>query len=90
MNILWDTEAWTDFNGFLSNGDKKSYKKIIVLIDDIIKNGVATGIGKPEQLKYDLSDYYSRQINECDRLVYKINENGDLQIIQCKTHYDKV
>ena len=90
MKILWDEEAWRDLNSYLLNGDKKSYKKIISLIEDIDKNGVDKGIGKPEALKCNLSGMYSREINEKDRLVYKIDENGNLRILQCKTHYDKM
>lgn len=31
--------------------------------------------GKPEHLKYELQGYWSRRINQKDRLVYKVQEN---------------
>ena len=73
--------------------DKKIYKKIISLIKDIERNPY-DGIGKPEALKYELSGYWSRHINETHRLVYKIIEGENLSentlvIISCKTHYDR-
>ena len=44
------------------------------------------GIGKPEQLKGDLSGWWSRRIDETNRIVYKI-ENDKLIIATCKSHY---
>ena len=32
------------------------------------------GEGKPEELKYELSGFWSRQINKKDRLIYQIND----------------
>lgn len=61
-------------------------KRINALIKDIIRNGVLEGIGNPEALKYDLSGWYSRRIDEKNRLVYKIVDNN-LKIAQCKEHY---
>ena len=67
--------------------DKKTLKKINRLIKDIMGTPY-TGLGKPEPLKYELSGYWSRRIDDCNRLVYKV-ENNELRIAQCKTHYDK-
>ncbi|MEG3438564.1 Txe/YoeB family addiction module toxin [Pannus brasiliensis CCIBt3594] len=53
--------------------DKKLYKKIVDLIDDILRHPFS-GIGKPEPLKHQLKGYWSRRINEEHRLVYKITE----------------
>ena len=41
----------------------------------------------PEPLKNNLSGYWSRTIDEKNRLVYKI-EDGLIKVIQCKNHYD--
>ena len=67
--------------------DKKTLKKINKLIFDIMRNGALGGKGKPELLKGDLSGYYSRRINEKDRLVYKIVNNDIVEIYSCKDHY---
>lgn len=52
---------------------------------DIDRNGYE-GIGKPEALKGDLSGYWSRRIDEKNRLIYKIVDNT-IRIAQCGTHY---
>ena len=80
----WSDEAWEDFL-FWQKNDKKVFKKILELIKDIDRNGYA-GIGKPEGLKHELSGYWSRRINEGNRIVYKI-ENGEIWFLQCGSHY---
>lgn len=65
---------------------KTKIKRINMLVKDIERNGAETGIGKPEPLKENLNGYWSRRIDEKNRLVYKI-ENDELQIISCRKHY---
>ena len=66
--------------------DKKTIKKINNLLDDIKRNGVMQGIGKPEPLKHRSG--YSRRIDEVNRLVYDIDELQNIKIISCKGYYD--
>ena len=65
--------------------DKKIYRKIVTLIKDIDRSPF-TGLGKPESLKHDLQDYWSRRIDGEHRLVYKIT-NEEIIIVACKYHY---
>jgi toxin YoeB len=44
------------------------------------------GIGKPEPLRGKLAGYWSRRINDRDRLVYRVR-GDDLEIIACRYHY---
>ena len=66
--------------------DKKTLKRINNLLEDIRRNGVLRGIGKPEPLKYRPG--YSRRIDDCNRLIYDIDELHDIKIISCKGHYE--
>lgn len=76
--------AWEDYT-YWETQDRKTLKRILKLIDDIDRNGY-DGIGKPERLSGDLSDYWSRRIDDKNRIVYRII--GDMiQIIQCGSHY---
>lgn len=43
-------------------------------------------IGKPERLSENLSEYWSRRIDDKNRIVYKI-ENNVIKIVQCGSHY---
>ena len=86
MIKVWADEAWEDYL-YWQDQDKKILKRINKLIKDIERNG-HNGIGKPEALKHDLSGFWSRRIDEVNRLVYRI-ENEQIEIAQCRTHYDK-
>ena len=87
MNKIWTDEAWKDYL-YWQNQDKKTLKRINKLIEDIERKGNVNGIGKPEPLLYDLQGLFSRRIDETNRLVYVIDENG-LNIISCRYHYEK-
>ena len=52
----------------------------------IDRNGLLTGIGKPEPLTGTLSGYWSRRINDKDRLIYKIDDTT-IYILACRYHY---
>ncbi|MGI4752755.1 MAG: Txe/YoeB family addiction module toxin [Janthinobacterium lividum] len=55
------------------------------MIKDISRSSF-TGLGKPENLKYDLSGYWSRRINHEHRLVYTVKDKK-IYILQCRYHY---
>ena len=84
MEKLWTDEAWDDYLYWQSQ-DKKTLKRINQLIRDIERNG-NDGIGKPEALKEDLSGWWSRRIDETNRLIYRI-VNSKIIITNCRTHY---
>lgn len=84
MVKAWTDEAWEDFEYWLKQ-DKKTLKRILQLLKDIERNQYE-GIGKPERLSGDLSAYWSRHIDECNRIVYRI-EHDIIKIVQCGSHY---
>lgn len=84
MTKSWDDEAWEEFIYWEAH-DKQIYKHIIKLIKDIDRNGYS-GIGKPEPLTGNLSGFWSRRIDEKNRIVYTI-ENDTIFIAQCGSHY---
>ncbi len=85
MKIQFFEKAWEQFI-YWQTQDKKTLKKLNKLIEDINRNG-NDGIGHPEPLKGELSGWWSREIDEKNRLVYKI-EDDCIKIYQCKNHYD--
>ena len=76
--------AWEDY-WYWINQDKKTLKRINLLLKDIERNG-NDEIGKPEPLLGNLNGYWSRRIDDSNRLVYKI-ENDTIKIVQCRSHY---
>lgn len=79
-------QAWEEYI-YWHTQDRKTLKKINKLIQDIMRNGPLEGEGKPELLKGNLSGFYSRRINEKDRLIYRILENDVIEIYSCRDHY---
>ena len=84
MNKVWTDEAWEDYI-YWQTQDKKTLRRINQLLLDIDRNGYE-GIGKPEPLKHDYQCFWSRRIDEVNRLIYRI-ESGQIEIAQCRAHY---
>jgi toxin YoeB len=84
MKLIFSEHAWDDYM-YWQKTDKKITKRINMIIKDIQRNKYE-GIGKPEPLKHNLSDYWSRRIDRVHRIVYKI-ENDSILIAQLRYHY---
>ena len=85
MNKIFTDNGWKDYI-YWQTEDRKTLKKINQLIEDICRNG-NNGIGKPEPLTGNLSGFWSRRINDKDRLIYKI-DTDNVYILACRYHYD--
>jgi toxin YoeB len=83
--ILLEDNAIEDFE-FWSKNDVKILKKIAELFIAISKNPFE-GIGKPELLKGNLTGYWSRRINEEQRIVYAVDKDKII-VISCRYHYE--
>ena len=84
MKLLWTEDAWEDYCRWQKE-DKKTIKRINSLIKDIQRNPI-DGIGKPEQLKENLSGLWSRRIDDVNRIVYRITDDA-IEILAVKNHY---
>lgn len=84
MNKIWQDEAWEDYI-YWQTQNRKTLKRINQLLQDINRNAYE-GIGKPEPLKGNLSGWWSRRIDETNRLIYRIAD-GQIEIAQCRLHY---
>ena len=70
MNKIWHDNAWEDYL-YWQLQDRKTLKRINELLQDIDRNKYK-GIGKPEPLKHNLSGWWSRRIDDKNRIVYRI------------------
>ena len=84
MIKAWDDFAWEDYL-YWQTQDKKTLKRLNMLLRDIERNG-NSGLGKPEPLRGNFQGYWSRRIDDTNRLVYRIKENR-IEILQCRSHY---
>jgi toxin YoeB len=84
LNIMWTAEAWDDYV-YWQGQDKKTLKRINQLVKDA-QRAPFEGIGKPEPLKANLTGFWSRRIDETNRLVYEVTD-AQINIISCRYHY---
>ena len=84
MNVLWHAGAWDDYTSW-QRDDQRMCKKINVLIRDV-QRGDEGGLGKPENVRGDLSGWMSRRVDREHRLVYRIVKDA-VEILQCRHHY---
>lgn len=83
-NLKFTDEAWNDYI-YWQTQDKKTLKRINDLIK-AAKRAPFDGIGKPEPLKENLSGFWSRRIDDTNRLVYCVADE-EISVISCKYHY---
>ena len=86
-SIAIEKLAQKELNALYKSGDTASIKKIKQIFDELEEHP-QTGIGQPEQLKHNLSGYWSRRINQKDRLIYRIDETiVTVFVISASSHY---
>lgn len=83
--LVWTPAAWSDYIYWQSQ-DKKTLKRINALIQDAMRQPFE-GIGKPEPLRENLSGFWSRRIDDVNRLVYTV-DGRDLAVVSCRYHYE--
>ena len=84
MKIIFTPSAWEEYL-FWQSTNPKNLNRINSLIKETVRNPYS-GIGKPEGLKYMLSGYWSRRVDQQNRMVYKVEEDS-LLIVQLRYHY---
>lgn len=83
-SIQFAEEGFADYLYWQAQ-DKKTLKRINQLIRDIERNPFE-GLGKAEPLKGNLSGWWSRRIDDTNRLVYRVC--GEIiEIAACRGHY---
>ena len=82
--LAWTPEAWSDYICWQGQ-DRKTLKRINALITEALREPFA-GIGKPEPLRENLAGFWSRRIDDTNRLVYAVDDRH-LTIVSCRYHY---
>lgn len=85
MNLAFAPAGWEDFT-YWADKDRATYGKIRTLLKEILRTPFQ-GTGKPEPLKYQLGNVWSRRITEEHRLVYAI-EDTQIIVLAARFHYD--
>lgn len=80
-------KAKSDIRKHKKSGNKATIKKITKLIEEL-ENHPTTGTGQVEELKHELTGFWSRRINQKDRMIYTINNKTvTVQVVSAIGHY---
>lgn len=86
MRLVFTPQGWEDYTWW-QPADRAVLKRINRLVEDALRHP-SEGIGKPEPLKYGVSNAWSRRITEEHRLVYLVH-GDDLVVLQARYHYGR-
>ncbi len=84
MKLIFAEKAWEDYL-YWQKTDRKIVRRINTLIKEVLRDPFE-GIGKPEPLKHAVAGYWSRRIDDTNRMIYKISD-GSILIAQLRYHY---
>lgn len=80
-------QADKDICYYQKAGNKAAIRKIMDIIKELSLHPT-TGIGKPEELKHELTGYWSRRIDKKNRLIYRIEEEKvTVVVVSALGHY---
>jgi len=77
MDIIYSKIAEIDFDIIKKSGNFAVKKKFDRILEEL-ENHPKIGIGKPEQLKYELSGCWSRELTQKNRIIYEIDEENEI------------
>ena len=86
MKLSFYERAWDDYLYW-----QKTNHKTLDKINQLLKQVTRTpfdGEGKPEPMKHQFANCWSRRINHEHRLVYRV-EDDVVYVMQCRFHYER-
>lgn len=84
-NFSFTEDAFAEYI-YWQTQDRKTLKKINALLNDINRHPFE-GLGKPEPLKGNYKGFWSRRIDDANRIIYRVTDDY-IEITQCKGHYN--
>lgn len=79
-SILFEKSALDDILKLKKSGNRGDLKNLETILEEL-RTHPLSGTGNPEQLKHQLSGFWSSRINKKDRLIYEIIEDPDKLVI---------
>ena len=87
-SLVFEGSTWDKYEQ-LREKDKRLHKALCKLLKEMLRSqDLTVGLGKPEQLKHNLSGLWSRRISQKDRLIYRFDETS-IYIFAIGGHYDQ-
>ncbi len=85
-SLVFEGRTWEVYEA-LREKDKKLHKALCKLLKEMLRDDPSKGMGKPEQLRYSLTGFWSKRISQKDRLIYKFDEKS-IYIFAIGGHYE--
>jgi len=86
-SLVFEGKTWLAYEE-IREKDKKLHKVLCNILKEMLRSDPATGLGKPEQLKHNLSGLWSKRLSQKDRLIYKFDDDY-VYIFAIGGHYDQ-
>lgn len=86
-SLVFEGNSWSDYES-IREQDKKLHKALCRILKEMMRGDPTEGTGKPEQLKHDLSGFWSRRLSQRDRLIYQFNDEY-IYIFAIGGHYEQ-
>jgi toxin YoeB len=86
-SLVFEGKTWLLYEQ-LREKDKKLHKVLCKILKEMLRSDPASGLGKPEPLKHNLSSLWSKRISQKDRLIYKFDYDN-VYIFAIGGHYDQ-
>ena len=86
-SLVFEGNSWAVYEE-LGQKDKKLYAALCKLLKEMLHGDPSAGIGKPVQLKHELSGLWSRRLSQNDRAIYKYDTES-IYIFAIGGHYDQ-
>ncbi|MCP4696433.1 MAG: Txe/YoeB family addiction module toxin [Gammaproteobacteria bacterium] len=85
-SLVFEGNTWADYEA-LRTRDKRLHKMLCTILKEMLRGDPSAGTGKPEALRYNLSGFWSRRLNQKNRVIYKFDDKH-VYIFAIGGHYD--
>ena len=85
-SLVFEGRSWEIYEK-LRVKDKKLHQALCKLLKEMLRDDPSKGMGKPEQLRHNLTGFWSRRMSQKDRVIYKFDEHS-IYIFAIGGHYD--
>ena len=86
-SLVFEGRTWSAYEA-LRKKDKRLHAALCKVLQEMLRNDPAVGVGKPEPLKHNLSGLWSRRLSQKDRVIYRFDEQS-VYIHAIGRHYDQ-
>lgn len=87
-SLVFERNTWTEYENLIEQ-NKKLHAALRRQIKEMLRGDPAVGLGKPEKLRHQVSDLWSRRLSLKDRLIYRFDDRY-VYLIAIGGHYDQL